>query len=105
MITPLYGEDGELAWYLGSQVELGAEPDAGFAARKSRAEALMKRFGLDAATLDALCASSRAVDANGGMCRADDTTPDVLRTGFDGHEGHRRHPVPEHVDSLPALLI
>ena len=65
----------------------------------------LQRVPAVAATLDALCASSRAVDASGGMCRADDTTPDVLRTGFDGHEGHRRHPMPEHVDSLPALLI
>ena len=42
MITPLYGEDGDLAWFLGSQVELGAEPDAGFLARKARAESLIQ---------------------------------------------------------------
>ena len=37
MITPLYGADGELAWFLGSQVDLGLEPFEAFAQRRARA--------------------------------------------------------------------
>ena len=37
MITPLYGPDGEIEWFLGSQVELGGEAD--FAARHFAAAA------------------------------------------------------------------
>jgi PAS domain S-box-containing protein len=41
MITPLFGADEELAWFLGSQVDLG--PDAGevYGLRRSRAEAMV----------------------------------------------------------------
>lgn len=37
MITPIYGDDGELAWFLGSQVDLGFEPSEAFAQRRARA--------------------------------------------------------------------
>lgn len=39
MITPLYGPDGELAWFLGSQVDLGAAPAQAFAERRAQAAA------------------------------------------------------------------
>lgn len=38
MITPLFGEDGKLAWFLGSQVEVGPA-HAGFNDRRAQAEA------------------------------------------------------------------
>lgn len=41
MITPLFDDEGNLAWFLGSQVELGSAPDSGFAARRARAEAMV----------------------------------------------------------------
>jgi PAS domain S-box-containing protein len=59
MITPLFGEDGEIAWFLGSQVELGATPDAGFAARKSRAEGLVA--GLPPRQREVLTAMARGL--------------------------------------------
>lgn len=37
LVTPLFGEDGELAWFLGSQVELIGESDSMFAGRRERA--------------------------------------------------------------------
>lgn len=37
MITPIYGADSELAWFLGSQVDLGPADADGMAARKSAA--------------------------------------------------------------------
>lgn len=47
MITPLYGSDGELAWFLGSQVDLGPAHSQVFATRRSdaaqRLEALPTR--------------------------------------------------------------
>ena len=39
MITPLFNDEGDLAWFLGSQVQLGTTPDSGYAARRARAEA------------------------------------------------------------------
>ena len=41
MVTPLFDEDGALAWFLGSQVEL-ADEDSLLAARRGRATALVK---------------------------------------------------------------
>ncbi|QIL02322.1 PAS domain-containing protein [Sphingomonas sinipercae] len=40
MITPLFGQDGELAWFLGSQVDLGPG-EGSFVARRQRAEHLI----------------------------------------------------------------
>jgi PAS domain S-box-containing protein len=40
MITPLFDEDGELAWFLGSQVDLGPA-EGGLAARQSQAAGLV----------------------------------------------------------------
>jgi PAS domain S-box-containing protein len=37
MITPLFGEDGELAWFLGSQVDLGDRASDAFAERRADA--------------------------------------------------------------------
>lgn len=37
MITPLFDEDGELEWFLGSQVDLGPADDGAFALRRTRA--------------------------------------------------------------------
>lgn len=42
LVTPLFGEDGELAWFLGSQVELAGEADTTFAGRRQRAVELVK---------------------------------------------------------------
>ncbi len=42
LVTPLFGEDGELRWFLGSQVDLGPEPSPQFDARRARATALVK---------------------------------------------------------------
>ena len=42
MVTPLFGADGELAWFLGSQVDLGEHPSGLFSSRRSRAAALVK---------------------------------------------------------------
>jgi PAS domain S-box-containing protein len=44
LVTPLFGEDGELAWFLGSQVELGAASPVQFDARRARAVALVKQL-------------------------------------------------------------
>ncbi|HEY8574464.1 LuxR C-terminal-related transcriptional regulator [Phenylobacterium sp.] len=37
MITPLFGPEGELAWFLGSQVDLGPQADGALARRQSGA--------------------------------------------------------------------
>ena len=37
MITPLFDDDGRLAWYLGSQVDLGIDSDSMFETRRQRA--------------------------------------------------------------------
>ena len=42
LVTPLFNEEGELAWFLGSQVELGPDSPTQFDARRSRAIALVK---------------------------------------------------------------
>ena len=42
LVTPLFGEDGELAWFLGSQVELAADSAPHFDTRRARAVALVK---------------------------------------------------------------
>lgn len=42
LVTPLFGTDGELEWFLGSQVELGAESSAVFAGRRERAVLAVK---------------------------------------------------------------
>ena len=41
MITPLFDEDGNLAWFLGSQVDLGPPEEGGLARRQSQAVALV----------------------------------------------------------------
>ena len=47
MITPIYGADGELVWFLGSQVDLGPAHTSAFLSRRSdalaRVEALPRR--------------------------------------------------------------
>lgn len=42
LVTPLFDEGGELAWFLGSQVELGEESSAVFAGRRERAVLAVK---------------------------------------------------------------
>lgn len=42
LVTPLYDEDGQLAWFLGSQVELGPDSLIQFDARRARAVSLVK---------------------------------------------------------------
>lgn len=42
MVTPLFDSAGELAWFLGSQVDLGEHPSELFSSRRSRAAALVK---------------------------------------------------------------
>jgi PAS domain S-box-containing protein len=42
LVTPLFGEDGELRWFLGSQVDLGPESSPQFDARRARATSLVK---------------------------------------------------------------
>ena len=42
LVTPLFGEDGELKWFLGSQVDLGPHSEPQFAARRARAVSLVK---------------------------------------------------------------
>ena len=41
MITPLFGPDGELAWFLGSQVDLGPRASGSLVTRRQRAEHLV----------------------------------------------------------------
>lgn len=42
LVTPLFDTNGELAWFLGSQVELGEESSAVFAGRRERAVLAVK---------------------------------------------------------------
>jgi len=42
LVTPLFDGEGDLAWFLGSQVELGPDSPAQFDARRSRAISLVK---------------------------------------------------------------
>lgn len=42
LVTPLFDEEGHLAWFLGSQVELGLDSPVQFADRRSRAVSLVK---------------------------------------------------------------
>jgi PAS domain S-box-containing protein len=44
LVTPLFGDEGELAWFLGSQVDLGADATPQFAARRARAVSLVKQL-------------------------------------------------------------
>jgi DNA-binding NarL/FixJ family response regulator len=39
MITPLFGDDGSLEWFLGSQVDLGPAPEQRFLDRRANARA------------------------------------------------------------------
>ena len=42
LVSPLFDEDGNLAWFLGSQVDLGSDPPSIFEANRSRAVSLVK---------------------------------------------------------------
>lgn len=42
MVTPLFDPDGAIAWFLGSQVDLGESPSELFSSRRSHAVALVK---------------------------------------------------------------
>lgn len=42
LVTPLFDDEGRLAWFLGSQVELGTDSPVHFDARRARAVALVK---------------------------------------------------------------
>ena len=42
LVTPLFDEQGELAWFLGSQVDLGTDAQALFNSRRARAVSLVK---------------------------------------------------------------
>jgi PAS domain S-box-containing protein len=42
LVTPLFGADGELAWFLGSQVDLGPDAAPQFAARRAHAVSRVK---------------------------------------------------------------
>lgn len=42
LITPLFDAEGELAWFLGSQVDLGPQSDGLFEARRQRAAAQVR---------------------------------------------------------------
>ena len=42
LVTPLFDEEGDLAWFLGSQVELGPDSPTQFDGRRERAIALVK---------------------------------------------------------------
>ena len=42
LVTPLFDDDGQLAWFLGSQVELGPDSPVQFDARRARAASLVK---------------------------------------------------------------
>ncbi len=42
LVTPLFDEDGQVAWFLGSQVELGPDSPGQFDARRARAVSLVK---------------------------------------------------------------
>lgn len=42
LVSPLFDEEGRIAWFLGSQVELGDDSPSHFDARRSRAATLVK---------------------------------------------------------------
>ncbi|WP_324749345.1 PAS domain-containing protein [Sphingomonas sp. LY54] len=42
LVTPMFDGEGDLAWFLGSQVDLGADSEPQFAARRARAFSLVK---------------------------------------------------------------
>ena len=42
LVSPLFDEDGNLAWFLGSQVDLGSDSPTYFDARRSRAVSMVK---------------------------------------------------------------
>jgi PAS domain S-box-containing protein len=42
LVTPLFDAEGELAWFLGSQVDLGADSPPQFEARRARAAIMVK---------------------------------------------------------------
>jgi PAS domain S-box-containing protein len=42
LVTPLFDEEGDLAWFLGSQVDLGTDAPASFDARRARAVSSVK---------------------------------------------------------------
>jgi PAS domain S-box-containing protein len=42
LVTPIFSEEGDLHWFLGSQVELGPDSPPQFAARRERASALVR---------------------------------------------------------------
>ena len=42
MVTPLFGAEGEIAWFLGSQVDLGQNSPSLFSDRRARSAALVK---------------------------------------------------------------
>jgi DNA-binding NarL/FixJ family response regulator len=44
MVTPLFDESGELAYFLGSQVDLGLEDPMALSARQARASALVQQL-------------------------------------------------------------
>ena len=44
LIAPIFDAAGDLAWFLGSQVEVGADADAPLALRQSRARKLVSRL-------------------------------------------------------------
>lgn len=46
MIIPIYGSDGEVVWFLGSQVELGPAPVQALAQRRSNAAERVARLSL-----------------------------------------------------------
>ena len=41
MVTPLFGDDGSLAYFLGSQVDLGTDAPTALSVRRARASALV----------------------------------------------------------------
>ena len=44
LVSPIFGDDGDLHWFLGSQVELGQDSPPQFEARRVRAASLVKRL-------------------------------------------------------------
>lgn len=42
LVTPLFDEEGDLAWFLGSQIDLGPDSPSLFDARRARAVAIVK---------------------------------------------------------------
>ena len=59
MITPLFNDDAELAWFLGSQVDLGPVPSTALAERRS--SAAMRVADLPARQREVLAAMARGL--------------------------------------------